>query len=300
MKAEIATYVSKCLTWAKVKAKYKKPSGLLVQPEIPQWKWENIMMDFVTKLPKTAIGQDTIWKDLGTRLDMSTSYHPQTDGQSERTIQTLEDMLRACVIAFGKGWDRHLPLVEFSYNNSYHTSIKAVPFKALYGHTTIIIIENDPKETFIQKICYHSFQIRVLQRQVPKSKTSSLIDNSSTIFESMPLRAATCSISRDKHAKKGQHKGKITVVILVRDRCPRGRGAELEHSKPGFELQGAKMVETGQNRDFRLRTARVTTPSLLWGFNSSRICFLNFFNDPRIIREQCIAAYKGYRGGSGG
>ncbi|GJX98174.1 putative nucleotidyltransferase, ribonuclease H [Tanacetum coccineum] len=162
MKAEIATYVSKCLTCAKVKIEYQKPSGLLVQPEIPQWKWENITMDFVTKLPRTAAGQDTIWvivdrltksahflpmreddtlekltrqylkevvskhgvpvsiisdrdgkftshfwkslhKALGTRLDMSTAYHPETDGQSERTIQTLEDMLRACVLDFGKG-----------------------------------------------------------------------------------------------------------------------------------------------------------------------------------------------------
>ncbi|GJX99052.1 putative reverse transcriptase domain-containing protein [Tanacetum coccineum] len=70
---------------------------------------------------------------LGTQLDMSTAYHPETDGQSERTIQTLEDMLRACVIDFRKGWERHLPLVEFSYNNSYHASIKAAPFEALYG-----------------------------------------------------------------------------------------------------------------------------------------------------------------------
>ncbi|GJW15882.1 putative reverse transcriptase domain-containing protein [Tanacetum coccineum] len=70
---------------------------------------------------------------LGTNLDMSTAYHPQTDGQSERTIQTLEDMLRACVIDFGSSWDRHLPLVEFSYNNSYHASIKAAPYEALYG-----------------------------------------------------------------------------------------------------------------------------------------------------------------------
>ncbi|GKB66307.1 putative reverse transcriptase domain-containing protein [Tanacetum coccineum] len=70
---------------------------------------------------------------LGTQLDMSTTYHPETDGQSERTIQTLEDMLRACVIDFGKGWEKHLPLVEFSYNNSYHASIKATPFEALYG-----------------------------------------------------------------------------------------------------------------------------------------------------------------------
>nr|GFC92615.1 putative reverse transcriptase domain-containing protein [Tanacetum cinerariifolium] len=75
----------------------------------------------------------TFQKALGTSLDMSTSYHPETDGQSERTIQTLEDMLRACAIDFGKGWVNHLPLVEFSYNNSYHTSIKAAPFEALYG-----------------------------------------------------------------------------------------------------------------------------------------------------------------------
>ncbi|GJR19476.1 putative reverse transcriptase domain-containing protein [Tanacetum coccineum] len=192
MKAEIATYVSKCMTCVKVKAEYQKPSGLLVQPKIPQWKWENITMDFVTKLPKTASGQDTIWvivdrltkfahflpiketdsmekltrqymkevvsrhgvpfsiisdrdskfmshfwkslnEALGTQLDMSTAYHPQTDGQSERTIQTLEDMLRAYVMDSEKGWDIHLPLIEFSYNNNYHTSIKAAPFDALYG-----------------------------------------------------------------------------------------------------------------------------------------------------------------------
>ncbi|GKF44310.1 putative reverse transcriptase domain-containing protein [Tanacetum coccineum] len=155
MKADIATYVSKCLTCAKVKAEHQRQSGLLVQPEIPQWKWDNIMMDFVTKLPRSSQGYDTIWvivdrltksaifipmketnpleklvrlylkevvtrhgipvsiicdrdlrfasnfwrslqKDLGTSLDMSTAYHPQTDRQSERTIQTLEDMLRAC------------------------------------------------------------------------------------------------------------------------------------------------------------------------------------------------------------
>ncbi|GJT19383.1 putative reverse transcriptase domain-containing protein [Tanacetum coccineum] len=70
---------------------------------------------------------------LGTQLDMSTAYHPKIDGQSERTIQTLEDKLQACIIDFGKGWERHLPLVEFSYNNSYHASIKAAPFEALYG-----------------------------------------------------------------------------------------------------------------------------------------------------------------------
>ncbi|GKC25960.1 putative reverse transcriptase domain-containing protein, partial [Tanacetum coccineum] len=133
MKANIATYVSKCLTCAKVKAKHPRPSGLLVQPDIPQWKWDNITMDFVMKLPKSSQGYDTIWNALGTSLDMSTAYLPQTDGQSERTIQTLKDMLCACAIDFGKSWVNHLPLVEFSYNNSYDASIKAAPFKALYG-----------------------------------------------------------------------------------------------------------------------------------------------------------------------
>ncbi|GKA63339.1 putative reverse transcriptase domain-containing protein [Tanacetum coccineum] len=81
----------------------------------------------------------SLQKALDTQLDMSTAYHPQTNGQSERTIQTLEDMLHACVIDFGEGWDMHLPLVEFSYNNSYHMSIKAAPFEALYGQKIIQI-----------------------------------------------------------------------------------------------------------------------------------------------------------------
>ncbi|GJW93821.1 putative reverse transcriptase domain-containing protein [Tanacetum coccineum] len=171
MKAIIAEYVSKCLTCSRVKAECQKPSGLLVQPEIPMWKWERITMDFVTKLPKTSIGHDTIWvivdrltksahfiptratdsmetltrlyikeivsrhgvpisiisdrdshftsrfwqslqNALGTQLDISIAYHPETERQSERTIQTLKDRLRACVIDFGKGWDKHLPLAE--------------------------------------------------------------------------------------------------------------------------------------------------------------------------------------------
>ncbi|GKA64003.1 putative reverse transcriptase domain-containing protein [Tanacetum coccineum] len=75
----------------------------------------------------------SLQKALGTRLDLSTAYHPETDGQSERTIQTLEDMLRACANDFGENWDTHLPLVEFSYNNSYHSSVNCAPFEALYG-----------------------------------------------------------------------------------------------------------------------------------------------------------------------
>ena len=70
---------------------------------------------------------------LGTKLNMSTVYHPQTDGQSERTIQTIEDMLRVCAVDFKGSWDDHLPLVEFSYNNSYHASIGMHLYEALYG-----------------------------------------------------------------------------------------------------------------------------------------------------------------------
>ncbi|GJT10218.1 putative reverse transcriptase domain-containing protein [Tanacetum coccineum] len=174
--------LKKLYWWPNMKAEIATYSG----------RWEKITMDFVSGLPRTPSGYDSIWvivdrltksahflpmkktdsieklaqlylkeivckhgvptsiisdrdslftsrfwkslqEAMGTQLDMSTAYHPETDGQSERTIQTLEDMLRACVIDFGSSWDRHLPLVEFSYNNSYHASIKAAPFEALYG-----------------------------------------------------------------------------------------------------------------------------------------------------------------------
>ncbi|GJR71181.1 putative reverse transcriptase domain-containing protein [Tanacetum coccineum] len=78
----------------------------------------------------------SIQESLETRLDMSTAYQPQTDGQGEHTIKTLEDMLRACVLVLEGIWDVHLLLVEFSYNNSYHSSMRCAPFEALYGKTT--------------------------------------------------------------------------------------------------------------------------------------------------------------------
>ena len=74
-------------------------------------------------------------KAMGTRLTMSTTFHPQTDGQSERTIQVLEDMLRACVLDHKGSWEEHLPLVEFAYNNSYQASIYTAPYEALYGRS---------------------------------------------------------------------------------------------------------------------------------------------------------------------
>jgi len=77
------------------------------------------------------------WKSLeealGSKLRLSSAYHPQSNGQSERTIQSLEDLLRVCVLEQGGTWDSHLPLIEFTYNNSYHSSIGMAPFEALYG-----------------------------------------------------------------------------------------------------------------------------------------------------------------------
>ena len=70
---------------------------------------------------------------LGTQLYFSTAFHPQTDGQSERVIQVLEDMLRCCILEFEGNWERYLPLIEFAYNNSYQSSIKMAPYEALYG-----------------------------------------------------------------------------------------------------------------------------------------------------------------------
>ncbi|GKB79824.1 putative reverse transcriptase domain-containing protein, partial [Tanacetum coccineum] len=87
-----------------------------------QCRWLELLSDYDCEIPlhsgKAKVKRSLEPEALATQLDMSTAYHPRTDGQSERTIQTLEDMLRACVIDFGKGWDRHLPLVEFSYNNT--------------------------------------------------------------------------------------------------------------------------------------------------------------------------------------
>ncbi|GJZ42360.1 putative reverse transcriptase domain-containing protein [Tanacetum coccineum] len=128
MKADIAAYVSKCLTCARVKAKHQRPSGLIiVRHGIPA----SIICDRDGRF--TSNFWKSFQKALGTDISMSTAYHPETDGQSKRTIQTLKDMLRACVIDFGKGWVKHFPLAEFSYNNSYHASIKAAPYEALYG-----------------------------------------------------------------------------------------------------------------------------------------------------------------------
>nr|GEX06574.1 hypothetical protein [Tanacetum cinerariifolium] len=125
MKVDIATYV------LNEKFKTKKLARLYLKAVACK---HGVPVSII--LNRDPIFASRFWRSLqeslGTSLDMSTTYHPQTDGQSERTIQTLEDMLRACMIDFGSGWDKHLLLAEFSYNNSFHASIKAAPYKAQY------------------------------------------------------------------------------------------------------------------------------------------------------------------------
>ncbi|KAL0537580.1 hypothetical protein IC582_026561 [Cucumis melo] len=191
MKREIAEFVSRCLVCQQVRAPRQKPAGLLQPLSVPEWKWENVSIDFITGLPRTLRGFTVIWvvvdrltksahfvpgkstytaskwaqlymseivrlhgvpvsivsdRDarftskfwrglqtaMGTRLDFSTAFHPQTDGQTERLNQVLEDMLRACALEFPGSWDSHLHLMEFAYNNSYQATIGMAPFEALY------------------------------------------------------------------------------------------------------------------------------------------------------------------------
>ena len=192
MKQEVAQYVSECDICKRVKASHLRSAGPLQPLSIPSWKWEDISMDFIVGIPKTAKGYDSIWvvvdcftksahfipvkagykshqyaelyiarivslhgipktiisdrgsqfvarfleqlhAALGTQLIRSSAYHPQTDGQTERINQILEDMLRACALTYSQKWDECLPLAEFAYNNSYQESIKMAPFEALYG-----------------------------------------------------------------------------------------------------------------------------------------------------------------------
>jgi hypothetical protein len=192
IKRDVAEYIALRDVCNRVKAEHQKPAGLLQPLPIPEWKWDNVGMDFITGLPRTKSGYDSIWvvvdsltkvahfilvkstytsarlakiymnqivclhgvpksivsdrgtqftshfwcqlhESLGTRLEFSTAFHPQTDGQTERVNQILEDMLRACALDYGSSWDDNLPYAEFSYNNSHQASIEMAPFESLYG-----------------------------------------------------------------------------------------------------------------------------------------------------------------------
>lgn len=192
MKKEIVEFVYACLTCQKSKVEHQKMLGLMQPLYIPEWKWDNIMMDFMCGLPRTVNNCDTIWvivdrlakpthfiliqlkyplerlselyiekivnlhgipssiifdkylrfmsrfwgslhKALGKKVHLSSFYHPRIDGQIDRTIQSLKDLLEACVLEQEGNWDNFLPLIEFIYNKSFHFSIGMEPFEALYG-----------------------------------------------------------------------------------------------------------------------------------------------------------------------
>jgi hypothetical protein len=191
MKRDVTECVALCDTYQRVKAEHQRPAGLLQPLKIPEWKWEEIRMDFIVGLPCTQAGYDSIWvivdrltkvahfipfkmtysgaklaelymsrimclhgvpkkirsnrgsqftskfweklhESMDTKLNFISAYHPQTDGQTERTNQILEDMLRACALKYEKSWDKSLPYAKFSYKNSYQASMKMAPYEALY------------------------------------------------------------------------------------------------------------------------------------------------------------------------
>ncbi|WVZ54203.1 hypothetical protein U9M48_005040 [Paspalum notatum var. saurae] len=180
MKADVANHVAQCDVCQRIKADHQKPAGLLQPLPIPTWKWDEVGMDFVTvkttcggaKLAQLYIENvvrlhgvpsrivsdrgtqftskfwNSLHEALGTNLDFISAYHPQTDGQTERVNQVMEDMLRACVLTYGKDWESSLPYAEFSYNNGYQASLGMAPFEALYGSKCItpLILAEDKEQ----------------------------------------------------------------------------------------------------------------------------------------------------------
>ncbi|KAA0066499.1 reverse transcriptase [Cucumis melo var. makuwa] len=158
MKQEIAEYVDRCLICQQVKPIRQRPGGFLNPFPVSEWTWEILLwifyLDYLVhpvdmmivsqyEVPVSIVSDrdprftskfwPSLQKAMGTGLKFSTSFHPQTNGQSERTIQTLEYMFRACVLQLKGSWDTHLPLMEFAYNNNYQSSIGMAPYEALYG-----------------------------------------------------------------------------------------------------------------------------------------------------------------------
>ncbi|WVZ97364.1 hypothetical protein U9M48_042910 [Paspalum notatum var. saurae] len=210
MKRAVAEYVAICDTCQRVKAEHQRPVGLLQPLKVPEWKWEEITMDFIVGLPRTQKGYNSIWvvvdrltkvahfipvnttysgaklaelyisrilhNSLDTKLRFSTAYHPETDGQTERTNQILEDMLRACAIQYGTSWDKCLPYAEFSYNNSYQASLKKSPFEALYGkrcRTPLFWNQTGEKQVFGHDIIRDlEQQLRIVRENLRVARSS--------------------------------------------------------------------------------------------------------------------------------
>jgi hypothetical protein len=242
LKRDVAAHVAMCDVCQRVKAEHQRPAGLLHPLKIPEWKWEEISMDFITGLPRTQNGYDAIWvivdrltkvahfipvkttykgsqlaelymtrivclqgvrkkimsdrgsqftsrfwrsfhENMNTKLNFCTAYHPQTDGQTERTNQVLEDMLRACALQHGGSWDKSLPYAKFSYNNSHQASLKMSPFESLYGRkcrTPLYWDQTRQRQFFGPKLIQEAEeQVRIIREnlRVAQTRQKSYADN---------------------------------------------------------------------------------------------------------------------------
>jgi hypothetical protein len=293
MKWDIAKYVAECHTCQRVKAEHQSPAGLLQPLDIPEWKWEEIGMDFITGVPLTKRHKDMIWvivdcltksahflavnqKDnaeklveiyvreivsdrgsvftstfwgnlhaaLGSQLDFSTAYHPQTGGQTERTNQILEDMLCACALDFGCLWDEHLPLAEFSYNNSYQSSLNAAPFEVLYGRkcrSPICWFEpggNQEFETDFIKEKQGIIDIIRDRLKIAQSRQKSYADQKRWTWEPKVGDMVYLKVSPMKGIKRFGIKGKLSLRYIGPFKIP------SQNRNVAFELELPAKIET--------------------------------------------------------
>ncbi|WVZ63978.1 hypothetical protein U9M48_013565 [Paspalum notatum var. saurae] len=288
MKRAVAKYMAVCDTCQRMKAEHQRPAGLLQPLKVPEWKWEEITMDFIVGLPRTQKGYNSIWvvvdrltkvahfipmnttysgarlaelyisrivclhgvpkkiisdrgsqftsrfweqlhDSLDTKLRFSTVYHPQMDGQTERTNQVLEDMLRACAIQYGTSWDKCLPYAEFSYNNSYQASLKKSPFEALYGRrcrTPLFWDQIGEKQVFGPGIIEDAEQqLRVVQEnlKIAQSRQKSYADNRRRELNFKVDDFVYLKVSPMRGVRRFNMKGKLAPDILDHSRCWRRR-----------------------------------------------------------------------------
>jgi hypothetical protein len=258
---------------------HQRPAGLLHPLKIPEWKWEEIGMDFITGLPHTPKGYDSIWvivdrltkvahfilikttykgsqlaelymarimclqgvpkkivsdrgsqftsrfwrsfhENMNTKLNFSTAYHPQTDGQTERTNQVLEDMLRTCALQHGGSWDKSLPYAELSYNNSYQASLKMSPFEALYGRkcmTPLYWDQTGERQLFgPELIQLAEEQVHIIQEnlRVAQTRQKSYADNRRRPLEFEEGDHVYLKVSPLRGMRRFKVKGKLSPCFI--------------------------------------------------------------------------------------
>jgi ribosomal protein L21E len=278
LKRHVAAHVAECDVCQRVKAEHQRPTGLLHPLKIPEWKWEEIGMDFIDGLPRTPAEYDSIWvivdiltkvahfipvrtnytggklaelymarivclhgvpkkivldrgsqftsrfwqklhECLDTQLNFSSAYHPQTDGQIERTNQVLEDLLRACALKHDGSWDKSLPYAEFSYNNSYQASLKMSPFKALYGRkcrTPLYWDQTGERQFFGPEIIQETKeQVRMIRENLrTASRQKSYVDTRRRLLEFKEGDHVYLKVSPIRGMRRFKVKGKLSPRFI--------------------------------------------------------------------------------------